>query len=329
MLNLTLRLFSTPEPCLAIALRNFIFLLIKMNNALLFLVFNRPDTTRKVFNAIRDAKPPRLYIAADGHRPDCVGEDMLCDEVRKIATSVDWACEVKTLFRDRNLGCKKGVSSGINWFFQHEEQGIILEDDVLPHPDFFSYCDNLLLRYKYDLRVMMLCGFNPDGANIESDNYFFSENPSVWGWATWRSRWKLYDLDLKNWPSESFDNYLKTKFSLPVYTYYKKAFNLTKKGIINSWDYQWTYCMLSNYSLAIKPSANLVMNIGTEGTHSKRPDHNHFVAYGIVNPEKLKCDGIMVPDVRIDHTFYASRISGGILFYLKRFLNLFIPGSKR
>ena len=108
-----------------------------MNNALLFLVFNRPDTTRKVFNAIRDAKPPRLYIAADGHRPDCVGEDMLCDEVRKIATSVDWACEVKTLFRDRNLGCKKGVSSGINWFFQHEEQGIILEDDVLPHPDFF------------------------------------------------------------------------------------------------------------------------------------------------------------------------------------------------
>ncbi len=299
-----------------------------MNSAVLFLVFNRPNTSQKVFDAIREAKPPRLYIAADGHRADRDEEKILCDEVRQITTSVDWTCKVTTLFRDENLGCKKSVSSAIDWFFEHEEEGIILEDDVLPHPDFFRFCDNLLLRYRHDLRVMMLCGFNPDGANIESNDYFFSENPSVWGWATWRSRWQLYDIDLKNWPSELFDNYLKAKFPLPVYTYYKKAFNLTKKGIISSWDYQWTHCMLSNYSLAVKPKANLTMNIGTEGTHSKKQDHNHFVAYGNMDPEQLKCNKAMVPDVVTDNLFYSSRIDGGILFYLKRILKIFIPGSR-
>ena len=111
----------------------------ELKTAVLFLVFNRPDTTRQVFEAIRQAKPPRLYVAADGPREGKLGEVERVKEVRTIATAVDWPCEVKTLFRDKNLGCKKGVSSAITWFFEQEKQGIILEDDCLPHLDFFSF----------------------------------------------------------------------------------------------------------------------------------------------------------------------------------------------
>lgn len=132
----------------------------KVSTPILFLVFNRPDTTRKVFEKIRQIKPQKLYIAADGPRKDIVAEKIKCEEVRSIVTEVDWECEVETLFRDNNLGCKCAVGNAITWFFKHEEMGIILEDDCLPDPTFFKFCEELLEKYRFDSRVMSISGSN-------------------------------------------------------------------------------------------------------------------------------------------------------------------------
>ena len=166
------------------------------------MVFNRPDTTAQVFETIRQAKPARLYVAADGARKEKDGELERVAMVREIATTVDWPCEVKTLFQDKNLGCKNAVSSAISWFFEHEEQGIILEDDCLPSADFFDFCENNLEKYRSDTRIMMIAGTN----YLPSENlrvpFFFSEHFIIWGWATWRRAWQLYDLEMSSWNYE-------------------------------------------------------------------------------------------------------------------------------
>ena len=154
-----------------------------MHSPVLFLVFNRPETTRQVFEAIRTAKPPRLYIAADGPRLEREGERASCEEVRKIALEVDWECDVNTLFRVENLGCKRGPSEGISWFFEHEDEGIILEDDCLPDQSFFSFCEELLERYRNDTRIMAISGNNfQHGRKRTEYSYYFSRYFHGWGW---------------------------------------------------------------------------------------------------------------------------------------------------
>ena len=174
-----------------------------MNNVpILFLIFNRPETTELVMGAIRAARPQKLYVAADGPRGGKAGEAKRCAEARVLATQVDWACEVRTLFRERNLGCRNAVSSAITWFFEHEPEGIILEDDCLPSNDFFPYCADLLERHRDDERVMAICGsaYADIGPNYPS-SYYFSYYADMWGWATWRRAWQHYDSGMKSWPS--------------------------------------------------------------------------------------------------------------------------------
>lgn len=173
-----------------------------MHSAVLFLVFNRPDTTRQVLDSIRQARPPRLYVAADGAREDRPGERERCERVRGIATDVDWPCEVHTLFRARNLGCKTAVSGGISWFFEQEEEGIILEDDVLPDQSFFVFCEELLERYRHEAKVTMISGDYFHGNNHQpTASYFFSRYTHIWGWASWRRAWQHYDREMAQWPS--------------------------------------------------------------------------------------------------------------------------------
>jgi hypothetical protein len=165
---------------------------------ILFLIFNRPDTTKAVFESIKSIKPLKLYIAADGARGNKLGEDLLVEETRAIIQSVDWECEVKTLFRKENLGCKVAVSSAIDWFFENEEQGIILEDDCLPDASFYGFCENLLDYYKNDERVFHISGNNFQDGIIRGDgSYYFSKYNHSWGWATWRRVWKTYDVNMK------------------------------------------------------------------------------------------------------------------------------------
>lgn len=246
-------------------------------SAVLFLIFNRPDLTSQTFQAIRRARPQRLYIAADGPRSGRTGDAQLCLSAREIATDVDWPCEVFTLFREKNLGCKIAVSTAIDWFFAHEEEGIILEDDCLPSESFFAFCDELLDRYRNDTRVMSIVGNNAIERPAEADSYFFSRHCRVWGWATWRRAWAFYDVSMRTWPAFRDQRKLRawSTGEFEFERYWTTVLDRTFKGEIDTWDYQWMFATWANNGLSIRPSRNLVTNLGfgQHGTHTLDPFH--------------------------------------------------------
>ncbi len=241
---------------------------------ILFLIFNRADTTQKVFDVIRQQKPKYLYVAADGPRKHKQGEAATCQRVRDII-QVDWDCELKTLYRDENLGCKIAVSSAITWFFDNVEQGIILEDDCLPDPSFFPYCEELLNRYKDDARIGHIGGNNFLSGMIDDKfSYDFSAYSHIWGWATWRRAWKNYDVDFKFW-----DEYNEKRSFLFCNLWDKIYFSsfisdtIHNRNGINTWDMQWMFTLRLQNQLSIYPAMNLVANIGLGSlfaTHIKR-----------------------------------------------------------
>lgn len=242
-----------------------------LQTAVLFLVFNRPDTTKQVFEAIRQAKPPRLYVAADGARDGKLGEAERVERVRKISTEVDWRCEVKTLFREKNLGCKFAVSRAITWFFESEKHGIILEDDCLPAQSFFWYCEELLNKYKDDKSIYLISGDarGPEAIGMEED-YGFCKYPLIWGWASWSRVWSMYDVNLNEWGKNS-DHLLNIATSYkPTKYFWYKAFNGVRNGKINTWDYQLVYTLLINKGKCVVPRCNLISNIGfgSNATHT-------------------------------------------------------------
>ena len=243
-----------------------------MRSAILLLAFNRPEPTRRIMETIRAARPPRLYVAADGPRAGRPGEAERCAEVRAIATRVDWPCEVRTLFRESNLGCKRAVSGGISWFFEHEVEGVIIEDDVLTSPSFFAYCDEMLERYRDDRRVMHISAdYFPGGDLALPASYAFSRYVHIWGWASWRRAWGLYDVEMKSLPAFRATG-LHAQIGGPRQqrAYWTKVFDAVHAGAIDTWDYQWQYCCLTNAGLAAVPTVNLARNIGfdRDATHT-------------------------------------------------------------
>jgi hypothetical protein len=243
-----------------------------MNEAILFITYNRPAITNRVFDQIRKVRPPRLYLASDGPRLQNVKDLVLVNQVRKIITEIDWPCKVSTLFRKNNLGCKFAVSSAINWFFENESRGIILEDDCLPNDSFFEYCEELLEVYQNDNEIFLISGENiiGDEVIIEGD-YSFIRYPCIWGWASWSRAWKKYDLELSQWPlrgSEVINKYLLNKDSK---RFWRDVFNDCYKNKIDTWDYQVCFAMLLNGAKCIIPKKNLVSNIGfgDDATHTR------------------------------------------------------------
>ncbi|MCM0081367.1 glycosyltransferase family 2 protein [Geomonas sp. Red32] len=231
----------------------------------LFLVFQRVETTLRVMEAIREARPSRLYVACDGPRPGDAAQASRVEEVRRrVLSLVDWPCEIKTLFQPGNLGCKVAVSRAISWFFQHEEMGIILEDDCLPAPTFFPFCEELLERYREDSRVMQVCGSNLVGAGSRrGDSYFFSAYGPIWGWASWRRAWESYDPDLVLWPKWKEEGRMKDFVLHPEELRQRsQIYDSVHAGSIDTWDYQWGASKLFNSGLSIVPSRNQVVNIG-------------------------------------------------------------------
>lgn len=242
------------------------------SHPVLLIAFNRPDLTRRVFDRIREAHPERLFIAVDGPRPDHPDDHDKCAEVRSLVAEVDWPCDVQTLFREKNLGCKLAVSSAITWFFDHVEEGIILEDDCLPDMTFFRFCGELLQYYRHDARVMLIAGnnFQSDGWQ-KRYSYYFSMYPLIWGWASWRRAWRYYDIDMVLWPELNKNAWLSHLFGeLEARSFWTQAFDECFTNAINTWDRQWVYsCWIQN-ALSVTPSANLVSNIGygVESTHT-------------------------------------------------------------
>ena len=246
--------------------------LYQTKSAVLFVIFNRPDTTSRVFAQIRAAKPKRLYIAADAPRPDHPEDVLLCKQAKAVVNSIDWECDVKTLFRDENAGCREGVSSAATWFFSHEEEGIILEDDCLPANSFFKFCDTLLEKYRDDTRVRHITGCNlQQGKKWGNYTYYFSNMTHVWGWASWKRVWKDYDKSLSKYNADEAREQLSNIFADSlVVDCWQHIFEEVKAGKINAWGYQLDFANFFNNGLTIIPNENLISNIGfgANATHT-------------------------------------------------------------
>jgi hypothetical protein len=242
----------------------------------IFLVFNRPAHTRLVFAEIAKARPPKMLIVADGPRPDRPGDAVDCSAVRDVVERVDWDCEVLRNYSDVNLGCGRRVSSGLTWAFEHVEEAVVLEDDIVPDPTFFRFCDELLERYRDDERVMHVSGnnFGPaPGASAWS--YHFSRYDHIWGWATWRRAFRCYDFTMALWPSLRTTTWLSDLLADPVAAdWWRRHFDMATSGnrsVHDAWSTQWVFAMWAQNGLSITPAVNLTSNIGfgAEATHTK------------------------------------------------------------
>jgi hypothetical protein len=262
-----------------------------MDTPVLFLIFNRPENTRLVFEAIAVVKPRQLFVAADGPR-DATDEEG-CRSAREIINEVDWDCEVTTLFRETNLGCKRAVSSAIDWFFDQVEAGIILEHDCLPTRSFFTFCTESLERYRDDERVMMVSGNNFQGGIRRGDACcYFSQIPHIWGWATWRRAWAHYDVNMsvflawlqsgdaeRAWPDRD------------VRTFWLSKLIPTCEGQLVTWDYQWAFSMIRRLAFSVAPQQNLVSNIGFGGEATNTKNENDVCA----NVERHEMESLAYP----------------------------------
>jgi hypothetical protein len=237
-----------------------------------YIIFNRPRYTRQTFEAIRAQRPDTLLIVADGPRPGHPTDEQNCKETRAIVEHIDWPCTVLRNYSEENLGCKQRISSGLTWVFEQVETAIILEDDCLPHEDFFPYCDALLKRYETDERVWVVTGNNfQHGKKCGDASYYFSKFNHCWGWATWRRAWQHYQVDLPFWPAWKETSDWKKKLPDTIERkIWTDLLNRVQAGEIDTWDYQWTACVWYRGGLTATPNVNLVTNIGfgPDATHT-------------------------------------------------------------
>jgi hypothetical protein len=237
----------------------------------LFLIFNRPENTKTVFKKIREYKPEKLYISADGPRLNNLSDLKLCKETRMIIDLIDWDCQIFTLFKEKNEGCKMSIIGGISWFFENEEYGIILEDDCLPSSIFFHYCSFYLQKMKNEKFIFSISGsrFNYQKKN---QSVAFGSYSLMWGWATWSDRWKNYSLDVSD-----YSNILKKHFprKKAIINYWSSIYELMKQNKIDTWDYQWILTVVRHSGMVIRPPFNLVKNLGfnENATHTFRINH--------------------------------------------------------
>jgi hypothetical protein len=245
---------------------------LQIKTPVVLIIFKRPEQTEKVFEVIRQAKPPKLLVIADGPRAEQPGEQEKCAAARAIIDRVDWDCEVFKNYSDVNLSCDPNIAKGLNWVFDTVEEAIILEDDCLPHPTFFRYCEELLDRYRHDQRIMHISGQNNQfGRRRTEYSYYFSRFPLCWGWATWRRSWQYFDVNVKLWPEVRDGNFLKDILEDPyAVKVWADVAQRLYDGHLTGWDFKWMFACWVQNGLSIIPNVNLVSNIGhgIDATHT-------------------------------------------------------------
>ena len=289
-----------------------------------FIIFNRPNTTKKVFEAIRQAKPKQLYIIADGPKENKPGEDQKCIETRAITEQIDWDCEVFRNYAPSNFGCRNRVTSGLDWVFNNVEEAIILEDDCMPHLTFFRYCQELLTKYKNEAKVMMVSGNKvlPDYEYNES-SYYFSKYAHIWGWATWKRVWQNYDVEMKDWNMDNSTDFLSSHLHIKsTINFWRTLINDVYNKKIDTWDVQLQYYFWKQNGLTVIPTKNLVVNLGfgLEATNTAGSGGLYekmklsSIDYPLVHPKSLK------PNIKADtlenklyHKFGYKEINSKIL----------------
>ena len=251
-----------------------------MDTPVVLIVFRRPETTRRVLDAIRRLRPPKLFIVADGPRPYRPGEAEECAAARAAAENIDWPCDVQRSYSAANMGCGRRVASGITWVFEQVEEAIILEDDCLPHPSFFGFCQTLLERYRHDTRIMHIGGASfQNGIKRGPYSYFFSRYSNVWGWATWRRAWSHFDPHLTSWSRlKGTEDQINMFDSEKECSYWSDIFDIMASNRpIDTWDFSWVYACFTQ-GLSIQPNANLISNIGFGADASHTQGSSPFAA---------------------------------------------------
>lgn len=293
---------------------------------ILVIIFNRPDFTKRLYDILRKMEPAKLYIISDGARTKEEDKDVQLS--RSIFSNIDWDCDAKYDFADTNVGLRTRISGGINWAFQFEERLIILEDDCIPHSDFFIFCETMLEKYKSDQRVMTIngCNLNPSICESLTESYFFSKYANSWGWATWKRAWTMYDKGLQGLD----DPFVLKNFTVNLPSrkrsliYWKYKLNEVKSQKINSWAYRWMFSLWENSGLAIVPRTNLVRNIGNDKRSSNTKGKLHYIN---IETSTLHPDHIIHPkhvlsnfcyDEWVEDSIYSKSIRHRIIWLIKK-----------
>lgn len=255
---------------------------------ILLVIFNRPDKVKLLIESLRIIKPEVLFVTADGPRENNRYDSFKCNLVKKEVENIDWECTIHTNYSNKNLGCKIGVSSGIDWFFSHVEFGIIIEDDIIPNISFYRFCEELLFKYKDNQAIGMISGCNPiaDEVDFNGDSYSYSTYANIWGWATWKRAWKNNDTSMYKWIEwrKNDSNFMKLSQVKYFKLYWKDILNSVYIGKIDTWDFQWFFSLWINNQLCIVPKYNLIDNIGFDknATHT----NGKFPSYLLKNRPK-------------------------------------------
>ena len=292
----------------------------------LIIIFNRPDFSKKAFENLQKVKPKKLYIISDGARSEKEKSEVL--QCREIFANIDWECQVKRDYSDVNLGLRERIAGGISWVFQSEEELIILEDDCIPNEDFFSFCQQMLERYKEDKRIMTIngCNLNPLLTTELKESYFFSKYANSWGWATWKRAWVMFDKGLEGLDDpfvlKNFTiNHPSRKRSL---IYWKYKLNEVKSQKINSWAYRWMFSLWENSGLAIVPRTNLIKNVGNDERSSNTKGKLHYIN---IETSTLDTDYIVHPkhvlsnfcyDKWVEDSIYSKSIRHRMIWLVKK-----------
>ena len=273
---------------------------VMLKTPVVLIIFNRPDLSEKVFEKIKKVQPNKLFVIADGARFS--EEKEKCDRARKIIDKVDWNCKVVTNFSDINLGCKKRVSSGLDWVFSQAEEAIILEDDCLPTESFFYFCQELLEYYRDDKRIVHIGGNNYPNNNIENEaSYFFSKYTFIWGWATWKRAWKYYHVESGIQNSKNLEIIINSRCpELVERDHWKLMFDQVSNGTINAWSPKWLYSCWSQNGLAALPKFNLVSNIGFRGDGTHTTEGNKLANLPTQDIWKIEHPQLIYQDIKSD-----------------------------
>jgi hypothetical protein len=276
----------------------------KFNLPVLIITFNRPDLTRKILDRVVEMNPPRIYFFNDGARPGNENDAVKTVEVRAMAKDLKYEGQLFTRFEEKNLGIKMGESTAMHWLFDNEEEGIVLEDDTYPHPDFFMFCQRMLEKYRHDDRIFTITGCNQLNTWKEDiQDYHYAFYGSYWGWASWRRAWKHYDVTMPQWKEPDVRRLIGNLINHREYFKIRTLeWDNLLAGLNSSWDYQWTFAHFLNNGLSIVPSRNLITNIGTQ-----REDAVHMTGetpfddlQSFPFPENFRENHRMIPDMEYD-----------------------------
>jgi len=306
---------------------------------ILLVLFNRPQKTKKLFEVLRRIKPEILYVSMDGPRNNVETDGVKCEKIRKLVAEIDWAKNIQLLDHNKNLGCHLAPRKAIEWFFKENEAGIILEDDCIPHPDFFPFCTEMLSKYKNDNRIFTINGSNLGYHTDSKYSYSFCRFMNMTGWATWSRTSDSIDYYLDAWKknrSKSFFLYTKLRnhiFDLDInwFLYWRNIFNKTVEcHTVNWWDYHWIFNQVNSRKLSVVPKVNLVTNIGfdEEGTHTKSTEDpaanikTESLTFPLVHPKRIKINYEYEEKIAKPKWALYNRLP--FVFYLKKYIALII-----